>query len=210
MRFLNSSASPGLRPQVGDHLLKFALFFQIAEDHVDLADDQLEHAQLGLEQVQDCRLYRVSGDEVEDMHVVRLADAAEPADALLDLHRVPGQVEIANGVGKLQVAAFTACFRGQQQPGRAAKALHRCLFFQTGEASVKDGQFVAGLGEPLCQHLLRGAELGENHHLVGEFAEQSQQAIHLGAFRLELGPLGKLDQLVRVGTGQVRIFGNAA
>ena len=73
-----------LGPQVGDHVLELALVVQVAQDHVDLADDQLEHVELGLEQVQHRRLDGAGGDQVEDVDVVGLADAAEPADALLD------------------------------------------------------------------------------------------------------------------------------
>src|SRR4029077_16981574 len=36
----------GLGPEVGDDVLKLTLVVEVAENHVDLADDQLEHVQL--------------------------------------------------------------------------------------------------------------------------------------------------------------------
>jgi hypothetical protein len=50
-------------------------------------------------------------------HFVFLSDAVNPADALFDLHGVPGQVIVDHLVAKLQVASLTADFRGDQNIG---------------------------------------------------------------------------------------------
>ena len=47
-------------------------------------------------------------DEVVDAHRVLLAEAVQPADALLDFHRVPRQVEIGQAMRELQIAPFSA------------------------------------------------------------------------------------------------------
>ena len=77
------------RPQVGHHILELALLVQVAQDHVDLTDDQLEHEQFRFEQVQHRGLDRAGRHQIENVYVVRLADAAETADALLNAHGVP-------------------------------------------------------------------------------------------------------------------------
>ena len=115
MRRRKSSPSSRPGPEVGHDVLELALVVEVAEDHVDLADDQLEHVELGLEQVEQRRLDRPGGDQVEDVDVVGLADPAEPADALLDPHRVPGQVEVADGVGELEVSPLAAGLGGEQE-----------------------------------------------------------------------------------------------
>ena len=50
-----------------------------------------------------------AGDEkIEDRSPVLLADAVDPADALLDLHRVPRQVVVDQDVAELEVSALAA------------------------------------------------------------------------------------------------------
>jgi hypothetical protein len=48
--------------------------------------------------------------QAEHVDVVRLSDAAQAADPLLDPHRVPRQIKVAHGVRELQIPAFAAGF----------------------------------------------------------------------------------------------------
>jgi hypothetical protein len=61
----------------------------VAEDHVNLADDQLEHVDLGVEHLEQGLLDRPRRHQVEDVHIARLADAGQAPDALLDAHGIP-------------------------------------------------------------------------------------------------------------------------
>jgi hypothetical protein len=45
---------------------------------------------------------------------VLLPDAVEAADALLDLHRVPGQVVVDQGVTELEIAPLSAGLGGDE------------------------------------------------------------------------------------------------
>ena len=45
---------------------------------------------------------------------MRLANAAQPPNALLDPHRVPRQIEVAQRVAELQIAALTAALSADQ------------------------------------------------------------------------------------------------
>ena len=53
-------------------------------------------------------------DQVGQQHVVLLADPVQPAEPLLDLHRVPRQIQIDHDVAELQVAALAGGLGGQQ------------------------------------------------------------------------------------------------
>src|SRR6202011_3842562 len=96
---------------------------KISQDHVNFADHQLEHVELGLEQVKDGRFHRVGGDQVEDVNVILLPDAAEATYPLLDLHWIPGEIEVAQAVGELEVPAFAAGLGAKQDSRRAAKMI---------------------------------------------------------------------------------------
>ena len=64
-------------------------------------------------------LERAGLDEIVDAHRVLLAEAMQPADALLDLHRVPRQIEVGEAMAELEVAPFGAAVREQQRARRA-------------------------------------------------------------------------------------------
>src|SRR5207244_6400331 len=63
---------------------------------------------------EDVRLDGSRGGEVHDVDLARLPDAVQAPDALLDHHRVPGQVEVHEHVAELEVAAFAAGSSGDQ------------------------------------------------------------------------------------------------
>jgi hypothetical protein len=132
----------------------------------------------------------VGGDQVENIDVMGLADPTEPADPLLDLHRVPGQVEIANGVSELEVAAFAAGLGTKQQSSRPAELLDGSLFLQPRQPAVEHCDAMPGFLEPALEQLLGGSALGEDDQLVAELVEQADQPADLDAFMLRQRTLG--------------------
>jgi len=54
-------------------------------------------------------------DEVVDAHGLLLADAVQAADALLDLHRIPREIEVDEPMAELEVASFGAAVGEQQR-----------------------------------------------------------------------------------------------
>jgi hypothetical protein len=73
----------------------------VTQDHVDLADHQLEHVDLGIEHLEEGPLDRPRRHQVEVVDVAGLADAGQAANALLDPHRVPRQVIVHQPMGEL-------------------------------------------------------------------------------------------------------------
>src|SRR6266566_3084413 len=96
-------AQPGIEHEVGE----IAILVEAAQDGPHLADHELEHGDLLIQKSKNVLLQRVAGDEVEHEYFALLANAIDASDALLDGHRIPGHVEIDEGVAKLDVAAFT-------------------------------------------------------------------------------------------------------
>ena len=72
-----------------------------------------------------------------------LADAVDPAEALLDLHRVPGEIEVHHDVAELQVAPLAGCFRAEQHGGVTAEVGDGLLLGPAREAPVVDGRLQA-------------------------------------------------------------------
>src|SRR4051812_3583066 len=103
-----------LQPSVEHELGEVAVLLNAAEDRADLADHQLEHRYLLVQQLQQLLLERVAGDEVEHEDLAALPDAIDAPDALLDRHRIPRHVEIDQGVAELDVAALAARLRAQE------------------------------------------------------------------------------------------------
>src|SRR3989449_563743 len=104
----------GGEPLFGEAALELLRAAEFAEDQVQLAHDQLEQLDLPVEQLEDVGLDGPRRREVHDMHLARLADAVQAPDALLDHHRVPGEVVIHEHVAELEVASFAAGAGGDQ------------------------------------------------------------------------------------------------
>src|SRR5687767_11965098 len=79
----------GAKPGVGQLLLERRRATEVAEDDVELPDDQLEEPNLLIEQQEDVRLDGALRGEVHDVCFAGLPDAVDASDALLDDHRVP-------------------------------------------------------------------------------------------------------------------------
>src|SRR5437764_1383214 len=75
-----------VEPGIEGKVREVALLSQAAEDGADLADDQLEHEDLLLEQRQQLILERSTRHQIEYENFSMLADAIDPADPLLDRH----------------------------------------------------------------------------------------------------------------------------
>jgi hypothetical protein len=87
---------------------------QTAENSADLTDDQLEHGDFLLEQRKQLIFQCATCDEVEHEDLPILADAVDPANALLDRHRIPGHIEVDECIAELNIAALAAGFRAEQ------------------------------------------------------------------------------------------------
>ena len=85
------------------------LFVHLAERLGDLLE-------LVVEQQEDLAFDRVGQDEVVDLGGVALAVAVDAPDALLDVHRVPRQVEVEQNASVLEVDAFPARRRADHAP----------------------------------------------------------------------------------------------
>src|SRR5688572_17265084 len=82
----------GVEPDPRQSLLEGALVGHQPQDQVELPHNELEHPDLVLEQLQDVGLDGARGGQVEDVDVALLAQAVQAPDALLQPHRVPGEV----------------------------------------------------------------------------------------------------------------------
>src|SRR5262249_18412412 len=98
---------PCLEHQVGE----LPLLLQATKDGADLANDQLKHRDLFVEQAEHLLLQGAARNQIEHEHLPVLADAIDAAYALFDRHRVPGDVEIDQGVAELDVAPLSARLR---------------------------------------------------------------------------------------------------
>src|SRR5690606_40601864 len=98
-----------------DPPLEVDAVLQRAEDLVRSAEDAVEEVELLLQQLEEACIRRVLAvEEVEHQHVVLLAIAMAPADALLHPLRVPGQVVVHHQVAELEVETFGPCFGGDE------------------------------------------------------------------------------------------------
>ena len=97
-------------PTLHGEIFKGFAAFEVAKDEVELADYQLEHADLAGEEVDDVGLDGFVAAQVEDGHILVLAEAVQAADALLDAHGVPRQVVVDQLVAELEIAALGAAF----------------------------------------------------------------------------------------------------
>src|SRR5690242_16362808 len=96
------------QPGVGQALLERVGTTEVAEDDVELADHELEKLDLLIEKAEHVCLDRVARGEVDDVRFTSLADAVNAADALLDDHRVPGELVVHEPIAELQVQPFGA------------------------------------------------------------------------------------------------------
>src|SRR5207244_6342477 len=90
---------------------------KIPQDQVQFSDDELEHVNLAVEELDEIRLDGVLGPDVHDMDLALLTEAMHPSDPLLDPERIPREVVIDHGPRELQVPTLAARLRAQQHRG---------------------------------------------------------------------------------------------
>ncbi len=173
-----------------------------------------------------CALSSISGHV--DRDVVFLADAVEPADALLEQIRIQRQVPQDQAMGELEVATFRADLRAQQQ-ARAVRlgeergvavALHDAqAFVETRDADAAtraqrflDGQYLglaaADQQELVLRMLLQQVDQRGQARIVGVI--RFERSGRLQAVGAEFGEQGLATFLVeRVGVDQDQL-GHAA
>ena len=95
-------------------------------------------------------------------HRALLSQPVHPADALLEHGRVPGQIEVDNDLGELQVQAHAARVRRQKHPALrvVAEAVDQLLAFVARHAAVKHDKIPAALPEPPPDNLVHAAATG--------------------------------------------------
>ena len=95
-----------------------------------------------------------------------LADAVQPADPLLDLHRVPGQVHVHHGVAELQVAPLAGRLRADQYRHVVLEPAHRGVLGGSRQAAVVARHLDARRLQVRGELLQRRSEGGEDDHLL--------------------------------------------
>ena len=145
-----------------------AVFFRI--EHIgELVNAELlqDPLQLFFQHFTHAQLDGVFQGEVESPHHVGLADAINPTDALLQLHRIPGQVVVDDHVAELQVQALAAGIGGDQDLGLVGERPLCALALLQVHGAIEHHDRITALLQDLLQHLLGGYELGEQQHLEG-------------------------------------------
>jgi hypothetical protein len=127
----------------------------VAENHLDLAGDQFEQVDLVVEQAEDALLDAAREAEVEDVHLTCLADAVHAADALLDRHRVPGEIVVDHRPAELEIAALAADLTRQQHLRVPLERRDRGVFLDCRQAAVKHGHAKPRLDEHTLEFVER-------------------------------------------------------
>src|SRR5262249_5099480 len=153
-----------LERQIGE----LAGILQVSQDHLDLADHQLEEVDAFVQDREDALLDRAREAEGEYLDRVLLPDPVQAPNALLEPHRVPGDVEVEHAMAELEVQPLAADVgREQHAPCRPA-AFDRLRTFTRGLASVEALVRNAGPPEYLGKEAERAAEAREDdRRLIG-------------------------------------------
>src|SRR4029077_5800810 len=65
-------------------------------------------------------------DQVAGWDAPALTDTIDPSDALLEAHRIPGELEVDDEpAGVVEVESFACCVGGEQHGPRLARELHQ-------------------------------------------------------------------------------------
>src|SRR5262249_19652333 len=143
---------------------------QAAKDGADLANDQLKHRDLFLKQAEHLFLQGAARNQIEHEHLTVLADAIDAAYALFDRHRVPGDVEIDQGVAELDVAPLSTRLRREQYGCRIAELGCGGVLFGTAEASLKACACNSRLGKAIGEVGERRARVHKDELLFRQVA----------------------------------------
>jgi hypothetical protein len=101
-------------PYLHDDIVKFSFLSQIAEQRFDFPDNHLKHIDFIFQDIEDVVFQCLAHREIKDKDVPVLTDPVQPADALLDPHGIPREIEIDQSIAKLQVSTLAPRFRRKE------------------------------------------------------------------------------------------------
>jgi hypothetical protein len=120
-------------------------------------------------------LQRSSLDEIVNPDRLLLAQPVQPADALLDLHWIPGQIEICEAMAKLKIAALSAAVSQKQSAAPFLELLGNRLPLGRGRGTIDDERFHACDAQRFGQCRLRFQKLREDHRAAVSFRDRQEQ-----------------------------------
>ena len=134
-------------------------------------------------------------------HDVRLANAVHPPDPLLDLHRVPGHVEVDDDVAELEVEAFATSIRRHHHALFFGEQLLRHAPFGHVHGAIQKDHVDPTLAQKLADDLLARDELREDEHLqLGiafltlQLEDDVMERIQLGVWPSQIAASGSAEQ----------------
>ena len=108
-----------------------------------------------------------------------LADPVDAADALLDCHRVPRNVEIDERVAELQVASLAAQFTAQQDRHTVPERGDRRILLRSAHRPVERGECHAAPTQQTGEVRQAVTMMHEHHLLLGGIAQQQIEQCRL-------------------------------
>jgi hypothetical protein len=130
-------------------VFKLSLAFRLAEDKVHLTDDEFEHVDSPVQHIQDVVLCRVGGAQIVHVYRAGLTDAVDAADALFDLHGIPGQIKVDHGRTKLEVSSLSSDLGAKHDIVPVLKIAHGTVLFCRTHIALELGETDPGLGKSL-------------------------------------------------------------
>ena len=180
----------------------------LAQDLLAAADRVMEHPDTPQAAVVDVRIHRGPGHQIDDRNALApLAVAVDAADALLDTHRIPGQVVVDQQVAELEVEPLAADLRRQQDVQcirillRQREALAKVGPRLVGYAAVHEPAAQSGaphMSFDIGQRVPEGAE--DQGLVVGHTSlvpQDPDEGFHLRVMGIEIvGPLKERFDIV--------------
>src|SRR5256886_404046 len=163
------------RPDLHHHVFEGPSLVEVAQDEVQLADDELEHVDLAVEEFHQVRLHGLLRPQVRDVDLALLAEAVHPSDPLFDAQGIPREIVVDDRPRELQVPALSAGLRAQEHLSVPLERPHRAIFRRGREAAMVDRDTMALAFEDALQMLQRPEVLGEHEGLFVRRAEELDQ-----------------------------------
>src|SRR5262245_8269322 len=121
-----------------------------------------------MEHTEDALLHRTTCAKIEDLDLRGLAKPMQPADPLLDHHRVPWQVEVHQPMAMLQVVTLASNIRGHEDLHLShTKRSESRLLVCAGQLAMDRGVGDALADEPLDEPARGRPVSSEHEHLRG-------------------------------------------
>src|SRR5256886_12753009 len=154
---------------------------EVAEDDIQLSNNELEELDLLIEKAQHVRLGRPPGGEVDDVGLARLPNAVNTPDALLDYHRIPGQLVVHEHVAELEIETLRpGAGRDEYRPRFGLEGRQTLRSLRHGETSRIHDRRPTQLANALRDQLERRQVLAEHDHAIIEGFEDLLQRPQLG------------------------------